>query len=166
MNSSKHNIAGRVWSAGLGLVLILMGGIFVWYLWAAYQRAAVTDSWIETPCVVTSSKIDDSQLTQHYSTKFRLDLEYSYVFEGKDFTGTKIRRLPVESASLKKIERKRLLYPEGTTVSCFVNPENPADVVLEHDSKASLYSIWFPGLFIFGGIGMIIGAFARGRARR
>ncbi|NNE91270.1 MAG: DUF3592 domain-containing protein [Verrucomicrobiales bacterium] len=156
--SQSPNLAGKLWGVALGITLILMGSLFVWYLWAAYKKATLTDSWIKTPCEIVSSTIDESQLTQHYSTKFRLDLEYQYTFEGRSFTGTRVRRLPVESASLKKVQRKQALYPADTSSHCLVNPENPAESVLEPDSKGSLYSIWFPGLFILGGCGIIVAA--------
>ena len=140
----------------LGMICILMGSLFVWYLWAAYQKATLTDSWIETPAVITSSNIDDSQLTQHYTPKYRLDLTYDYEFEGKKFTGTKIRRLATESGDLLKVQKKEAKYPVDEKVIAIVNPADPTEARLEPDSKGPLYSIWFPGLFIIGGVGIII----------
>jgi hypothetical protein len=44
-----------------------------------------------------------------------------------------------------------------------VNPALPAEAVLEHASRAALYSIWFPLLFVVGGLGMLRGALKRAR---
>jgi hypothetical protein len=41
---------------------------------------------------------------------------------------------------------------------CFVNPADPSFAILEKDSKAVIYTIWFPGLFVVGGLGMAVQA--------
>lgn len=138
-----------------------MGSFFVWYLWASYKKASLTDSWIETPAKITSSVIDQSQLTQHYMTKHRLDLTYDYQFKGEKLVGTKIRRLPTESGDLQKVQKKEKKYPVGAVVTALVNPEKSTEVILEANSKAALYSIWFPCLFIVGGLGIILAAIFR-----
>ncbi len=148
----------------LGLICIAMGSLFVWYLWASYKKASITNSWIETPATITQSSIDVSQLTQHYMTKYRLDVEYTYEFEGKKYTGTRIKRLPVESGDDLKVTKKMKAYPIGAEVTAFVNPSAPDEAVLERDSKAALYSIWFPCLFVLGGVGIIIANLSRRKA--
>ena len=45
-------------------------------------------------------------------------------------------------------------YPAGKTTTCRVNPNNPDFAVLKPDSLAPGYSIWFPGLFVIGGLGI------------
>lgn len=150
------NIGGRIWMILMGLLLVAMGAIFMSYLWNAYQRAKLMDSWVETPCRIVSATLDDSQQNQHYATKYRIDLRYEYEFEGKSYTGTQLKRLPSESADAKKLKKKMAPYPEGTTSTCFVNPDSPEMAVLKKDSKAALYSIWFPALFSVGGLGIIV----------
>ena len=83
----------------MGLLLVAMGAIFMSYLWNAYQRAKLMDSWVETPCRIVSAVLDDSQQNQHYATKYRIDLQYEYEFDGKSYTGTQLKRLPRASAS-------------------------------------------------------------------
>ncbi|MEM1444175.1 MAG: hypothetical protein AAGF67_17645, partial [Verrucomicrobiota bacterium] len=57
----------------------------------------------------------------------------------------------------KHIER----YQPDTNLVCYVDPKNPDFAVLKKDTKAALYSIWFPGLFVVGGAGMILTALVR-----
>jgi hypothetical protein len=64
---------------------------------------------------------------------------------------------------LDKAREKQLNYPPGSAQTCFVNPALPAEAVLEHASRAALYSIWFPLLFVVGGLGMLRGALKRAR---
>jgi hypothetical protein len=43
--------------------------------------------------------------------------------------------------------------------TCRVNPHDPDFAVLKPDSLAPGYSIWFPALFVIGGLGMTVRAF-------
>ncbi|NRB75519.1 MAG: hypothetical protein HRU46_14250, partial [Verrucomicrobiales bacterium] len=49
-NTSKPpiNLAGRIWTAVMGLGIALVGWVFVQYLWGSYERAAVMNDWVET----------------------------------------------------------------------------------------------------------------------
>lgn len=146
----------------MGLFLIVVGSFFIWYLWAFYQKASRMDQWVETPCIIEKSEIDASGLTQHYGTKYELVTLYRYEFGGKEYLGNKFQRIQPASGQKDKIESKQKQFPEGASTVCYVDPDSPGSAVLKKDTKASIYSIWFPGLFVFGGFGMIVTAL-RGR---
>ncbi|MEX2581052.1 MAG: DUF3592 domain-containing protein [Verrucomicrobiales bacterium] len=159
--SPGNHLSGRLWKIGLGLFLVLAGTLSARYLWNTYERASQMDDWVATPCEIVSADIDDSRLNQRGLVKYGLDVVYRYEFDGNTYTGDRVRRLPVESSDPKKAARKLEKYPAGSETVCYVDPDRPVAAVLEKDSKASLYSIWFPGLFIVGGIGMILSALFR-----
>ena len=125
------------------------GWILTQYLWNSYQRASLMDSWVQTPCQIISSEIDDTQLNQKGFPKYSLEVTYQYEYEGKKFTGDQIKRLPTEASDLKKVQKKQKSWPEGTESVCWVNPDEPNSAVLKKDTKAALYSIWFPKPFFW-----------------
>lgn len=137
------------------------GWILAQYLWNSYQRASQMDSWVEVPCHITSSEIDDSQLNQKGFPKYSLEVEYEYEYEGTDYKGNRIKRLPTESSDIRKVQKKQKAWPEESDSVCWVNPDEPKSAVLKKDTKAALYSIWFPCLFIIGGAGMVFTAIFR-----
>ncbi|MEM9281567.1 MAG: DUF3592 domain-containing protein [Verrucomicrobiota bacterium] len=155
------NLAGRIWKILLGTLLIIAGSIFVDYLWSSYQRAAIMDAWVKTPCVIETINIDDSQLNQRGVPKYLIEITYTYQFEGQDHTGDRMKRLPVEASDPRKVKAKLDGYEEGVETVCYVDPSNPDMAVLKKDSKAGLYSIWFPCLFVVGGLGIIVTALIR-----
>ncbi|MGB0154224.1 MAG: DUF3592 domain-containing protein [Verrucomicrobiales bacterium] len=155
------NLAGRIWKAFLGLGIAIAGWVFALYLWGSYERAAVMDSWIEVPCLIEATNIDDSQLNQRGVPKYILTVTYRYTFDGKERTSDRYKRLPTEGSDPRKVKAKEKKYPVGEESVCYVNPEDPDFAVLRKDSKAGLYSIWFPCLFIVGGAGMILTAIFR-----
>jgi hypothetical protein len=151
----------RLWNAGLGLMIAAAGAFFCWFLWKNHQIARLMDAWIETPCEILVSEIDDRALTQHGATKYTLTLLYRYEWNGDFYRSGRVRRHPIASTGREKVERWAERFPAGTRSTCRVNPRNPAESQLVPDSKAALYSIWFPGLFVVGGLGIAIGGLFR-----
>ena len=142
----------------MGAFLAWVGWVFVSYLWHSYQRAATMDGWIATSCRIESLEVDSSQPNQRGFPKHRLQVAYRYTYEGRDYTGDRIKRLPTEASDPRKLKRPIESYAAGTETVCYVDPADPASAVLKKDSKAPLYTIWFPCLFIVGGLGIALSA--------
>jgi len=155
------NLPGRIWKVVMGVFLIAVASVLVQYLWHSYERAALMDAWQEVSCKITKLDVDDSSRNQRGMTKYLMVVAYDYQFDGKEFTGSKIKLLPTEASDPRKLKKKIEAYAEGTDTTCYVNPQTPTEAVLKKDSKAALYSIWFPFLFIVGGLGMIFSALFR-----
>lgn len=155
------NLGGRLWKSLMGLMLVGVGSIFVQYLWNAYNRAAKMDEWVEVPCLITAMDVDDKELNQRGMPKYVFKVAYQFELEGKTYTGNRLKRLPTEVSDPRKLKDSIEAYAVGTKTVCHVDPDAPELVVLKKDSKAALYAIWFPCLFIIGGAGMILSALFR-----
>lgn len=145
----------------MGLVLVVLGGIFSAGLWRSYQRAMTTRSWVETPCRILSSVVLTERPTFNSPAAFRLGLTYEYQFQGSRHTGSKVRRIEGPTPHKDKVEALAAKFPAGHRLSCWVNPDRPEEAVLEHSTKAALYAIWFPLLFVLGGGVMAARAFRK-----
>jgi len=154
-------LGGRLWKCLMGLILIAVGSAFVQYLWHAYTRAAKMDDWVEVPCEIVKMDVDDEQLNQRGMTKYIFEVAYTYEFEGNTYTGSRLKRLPTEVSDPRKLKHHIKDYAVGAKTICYLDPDAPETVVLKKDSKAALYTIWFPCLFIVGGAGMIVSALFR-----
>jgi hypothetical protein len=153
--SSTSSFSGRLWLAGMGLFLALAGIVFTWVLYTAWQRAEETRRWTPTPCRITSSRLAKEQPTPNSNPAYRAEVRYIYTFAGIPMTGSLIKRVNSPTQH-EDVARKKLSdYPVGTELICYVNPTKPDQAVLKHDTRAALYSIWFPGLFVVGGLGMV-----------
>ncbi len=147
----------------MGLLLVGVGWIFVTYLWNAWQRAAQMDGWAEVPCRIESIAIDDTQRNQRGLPKYLLKISYRYHWQGHDYLGERYKRLPTEASDPRKLKGRLKQYSVGTETVCYLDPDAPELVVLKKDSKAALYTLWFPCLFIVGGAGIIYSALFRKR---
>jgi hypothetical protein len=161
---SPRDLGGRIWKCLLGLFLIAVSWALVTYLWRSYLRAAEMDAWVEAPCRIETLEVDDSLLNQRGMPKYLLKVTYRYQWNGHDYLGDRIKRLPTEASDPRKLKKKIEQYAVGTETVCWLDPDLPEMVVLKKDSKAALYTIWFPCLFMVGGAGMIVSALFRKQA--
>lgn len=146
--------AGRFWLAGMGLFLALAGLLFAGVLWRSYSRAMETRTWVTTPCRIISSVILTEKPSLNSTLVHRLGIRYEYEHQGQKYIGTKVKRVEGPTPHKDKIEALAAEFPTGRSAECYVNPLQPSEAILNHASKAALYAIWFPLLFVVGG-GMI-----------
>lgn len=146
--------AGQLWLASMGLFLVLAGLLFAGVLWRSYSRAMETRLWKPTPCRIVSSVILTEKPSLNSTTVHRLGIRYEYDYEGEKLTGTKVKRVEGPTPHKDKIEALAAEFPSGRSLTCYVNPSQPSEAILLHASKAAVYAIWFPLLFVLGG-GMI-----------
>jgi hypothetical protein len=135
---------------------------FTWVLWRAYTRAEETRSWAETPCTIITSTIISERPSPNSNITHRADIRYLYQFNGQSQTGTRIKRVDGATTHDERAQAVITAYPIGLQTNCYVNPADPRQAILKHGSRAALYSIWFPLLFVVGGLGMTWTALRRG----
>ncbi len=163
----------RVLKAAMGLLLLLIGSGGCLLLIISYQRGMVTRTWNEVPCSVVDARMEESG--DNANSEYRIYLRYLYDVDGREYTGTRWRRIIYQGHRAAEISRKSAhktdvaalmeQYPPGTKIVCYVNPQDPTDAVLEHQSRAALYTLWWPLIFAMGGVGIMWSAFRKKVAR-
>jgi hypothetical protein len=153
------NIGSRIFKTGLGLLLVIMGlgGTFV--LWTSWKRAEETRHWQPAEAVVLSSQVLTDHATPHSPPGYTAEVHYRYRYNGESYTSRRLKRVDGPTSHKEAAEATVAEHKPGQTVTCYVNPAQPDFAILEQDSRAALYSMWFPLLFVAGGAGMIVSAF-------
>ena len=156
--TGQGNKAGAIYLAGIGLAVALVGVVFVYLLWGSFQKAKATREWPEISCLIIQSKVKERS-EKHISKEYQWGVEYNYDFEGKPYS-SKLYTLRGSKWTSRRDEVKALMeeFPKDGKAICFVNPADPSRAILKHDSKAGGYSIWFPMLFVIGGLGIAYSA--------
>lgn len=167
----RHNpppsAGGRWFLVALGLSLALIGGLFVWLLARSFLRAREMRTWPEVPCVILNSEVAQRIHDPQSPPEFRLDLTFGYEWQGTPHTCDHLTlRGNPWSSQRERIEKQLAEFPTGMTTRCRVNPQNPDFAVLKPDSLAPGYSIWFPSLFVIGGLGIAIKALTTKKSGR
>ena len=161
--NNKPTRAGSLWLACMGMALAVVGTVFTGVLWHSWRLAEETRSWAATPAKILSSQVMPDQATPHSTLKYRAVVRYEYQIGGKVYHSGRVRRSEGPKADREEAEALRQNYSPGQNTTCWVNPAEPDYSVLEHDTRAPLYSIWFPLLFVVGGLRMAWGALGKKR---
>jgi hypothetical protein len=147
--------AGRWYLIILGLVLALIGGLFVGLMGRSFLRAREMRTWPEVQCVILSSEVQEKRHDENSPLEFRQTVSFGYEWQGQPRTSDLLTLRGSSWSSKREIAAERVSqYPAGKVTVCRVNPAAPDSAVLKLDSLAPGYSIWFPGLFVVGGLGI------------
>ena len=163
MEPSKR--AGAWYLTAVGLALCLIAALFLWLMGRSYLRAREMTTWPQVPCLILRSEVAERRIAANVAPDYRFAVLYRYEYAGKDYESDRwsLRgSMPrSEAAAVEELVQK---FPVGSTQRCWVNPNQPETALLKLDSRAAGYSLWFPGLFFLGGLGMIIGAWKKSSA--
>lgn len=142
-----------------GLVVAVIGGLFTALMWDSYQRASAMHIWPQAEAVILSSEIEERRHDEFTAKEYSMKLLYGYEWKGEAMSGERLTaRGNPWSKDLARIERELEKFPVGMKTMAYVNPTEPDYAVLKPDSKAAGYSIWFPLLFVVGGLGICVRA--------
>ena len=156
----KSAVGGSIYLIGLGLILALVGGAFTWLLGRSFIRAQEMDSWVRTDCVILESEVRERQIGIDVPVDYSFGLLFGYEYEGKRYASDRFDlRGNAWVKEKAKIQRLAKAFPLRSQQTCIVNPAKPDFAVLKRESKAPGYSIWFPILFLVGGLGVMGKAF-------
>jgi len=146
---------GRVFLFALGLLLAAIGGLFVWVMAASALRAKATRNWPQVPCVILVSEIEERLHDPQSPVEYRHHVVFGYEWESARLTSEQVSlRGSAWSSKRDVVFERSMRYVAGDDGRCYVNPADPTFAILEPDSLAPLYSIWFPGVFVLGGLVM------------
>jgi len=115
-------------------LLVLMGTAILIYGGYMLHKSAQSSSWPSVDGVIRTVKIEEqtSNSGDHGpSTTYAAGVTYDYAFDGKTFSGNRIRMVRVFSSDQSYAMEDERRYPVGKTVKVFYSPTDPADSVLE-----------------------------------
>ena len=140
--------------AGIGLLgmvfALFFASIFLFYpAWKTSQAK----KWTTTFCRVISSELAQTQSSRSTRKIFKAEIRYLYFFNGKEYESDQVCFLHFGSNHSERPKALVKRFPAGSMQNCFVNPEFPAEAVLDRDFNGN---VWIAGFMLlvalFGGI--------------
>ncbi|MBD28159.1 MAG: hypothetical protein CMO38_02795 [Verrucomicrobiaceae bacterium] len=159
--NESHKSSSFIGTVLFGLSIVFLGLLFIYVLLVAYSRAKETRSWNKVPAKILRVEIIESRPTPNSPIQFTPVVEYEYLFRNVNYVGTSIKRVNGPSSDKGRAEKKIKPFLKGADVDCWVNPNNPSQALLKHGTLAPLYTVWFPGLFVIAGLGIVVNACKR-----
>jgi Protein of unknown function (DUF3592) len=152
---ASQNQGGRWYLGILGLIIALVGGLFVWLMARSFLRAYEMRSWPEVSCIILTSEVEERKHDTNSPREFRQNVSFGYEWQGQPRTSDRLTLRGSSWSSKRELADGRVAaFPEGSSSTCRVSPTDPNFAVLKPDSLAPGYSIWFPSIFVIGGLVM------------
>lgn len=146
--------------------LFLFIGVVVFYFITLQPLLQVLSarSWVVTPCTIVSSRVQTHRGDD--STTYRVDILYRYEVDGQEHRSSRFKFMGGSSSGFKSKAEIVAQYPEGAQRTCFVNPRNPAEAVLQRGLTADMWFGAIPAVFMLVGGGGILAMVRKGASEQ
>lgn len=150
MASRLPGLGGKLGLSVFFLLFFSLGAFFEVVIIRDFGRAVRQRSWKGISCRIVTSEVEEHDDSD---SPYAFAVRYEYTFDGKAHTGTVYKRGYSGSEKYSDVQKIVEKYRPGQPVSCYVNPKNPAEVVLKRDSLLVGLVVFFPLIFVVIGAG-------------
>jgi len=147
-----------------GLIFVFAGLAAVW----SFALPGVRDfircrNWVATPCVMLRSEVET--VRGEDSDTYRIAVKYRYDVAGRQYIGDRYRIVKSSSSGLSSKQRIVNSLPPGARATCYVNPQNPAESVMDRSIGWDALLLLMPLVALLVGAGiMYVGVRLRRKA--
>lgn len=130
-----------------GLFLAVGLSLFYFMTWKPWSAWLATRFWQPVPCTVVTSRVTESSGADGGST-YRAEIAYSYSVEGREYQGSRYGL--TERSSGGSGDKAAIVadHPPGRRTTCWFDPDDPEESVLNRDFSPSLLVGIFPPVFL------------------
>ncbi len=114
-----------------------------------------------TNCVILSSQVVTSASSKGSST-YRIEMSYKYRVGGREYRSDRYDWSVGSTSGRASKEAVVERYPEGSEATCYVNPRDPTDAVINRDFEAVYLVGLFPMIFFVVGLVGVLSTFRKG----
>lgn len=142
----------------LGICFTLGGASFLYFATVRpLLRISAARSWTPVVCTIVAAEVkqhDDGDGGSTYS----IEMAYSYKFNGRDCVGHRYNFVEGSSSSSGWRYAVVRAHPPGRRTTCYVNPNDPTDAVIERGPHRELFWVGLLSLlFVLIGVGLLGG---------
>ena len=149
---SKNSKAGRLIMVAFFSVFLLVGcGVTYALFVGPVLKIFAARNWTQVPCGIVSSRVKSHRGDD--STTYSVDVVYRYTYQGRAYTSNGYHFMSGSSSGYNGKAEVVNRLPPGATTTCYVNPANPAEAVLNRNETGSLWFGLIPLVFAAVGAG-------------
>lgn len=167
------SVKGKNTLAATGCMILFFGafaaaGSFTFWMFTIrpFWGIASAQRWVETPCTIVSSEIEvhDGDDGDTYS----IEIKYDYEYDGRPYRGERYHFMYGMSSSGRSGKQEVVKrYPVGLQTTCYVDPNDPSEAVLNRGLTADLWWGLFSLPFLAVGYGgLLYGTGILGKGRK
>ncbi len=155
-NKKRGNKSGAGCLAAFGSIFFIAGvGIFLWGLVSIYD-AFQARNW--QPVEATIIHVEQVISRGDDSTSYGVRGSFNYEYQGKRYTSNKLNFYTgtdnIGDYQLDFYGELQRTKDNQRTITAYVNPDNPAEAVIDKDIRWGMLGFQSIFLFVFGGVGL------------
>lgn len=108
-------------------------------------------NWAEAPAVVRSSKVEENRSS--HGTTYRVKIKYDYEFQGGEYESDRYSFFGGWTSGRDSKQDIVDRYPPGFKFSCYVDPNNITQAVIDRELGAQVFWGLIPLIFVVVGLG-------------
>lgn len=149
----SNRLSGRLFGLIFGLPFFGMGALFCWMMGLSpLLKSLGSNDWVQTECRITSSEVERHRSSD--GSTYSIEISFSYQFGGQEYLSDTYNFNRVNSSGYEGKAKVVAQYAEGSTQTCWVNPEQPSQAVLSRAIPTIVYWIIpFSSVFMLIGLG-------------
>jgi hypothetical protein len=129
-----------------GAVFTLIGGLVLYFAAIAPAlKMLAARSWVPVECTILTSEVGRHSGSKG-STTYSINITYRYEFEGRSWESARYNFFTGSSSGYEGKAAVVRQYPPGARATCWVNPQQPSEAVLDRSPSA---------LMLFGLLGLL-----------
>ena len=154
-SSRSRSRGGKAVATVVPIFFFVIGAIAFYFLTVRpLQKVVGARNWVATPCTVISSRVQSHRGNK--GTTYRVDILYRYELNGEERCSSRYQFMDISSSGYKGKAEIVRRYPPGAQRTCFVNPRDPEEAVLERSLTPDMWFGAIPAVFmLIGAAGMI-----------
>ena len=136
------------------LPFLAAGCAVAWFVGLGpYLKSQAAADWIPTPCEIVHSEVTSS--TSDGSTSYGIDIHFRYEHQGRRYISDSYDFTDVSTSGRDAKAQVVAAHPVGSEATCWVNPEDPAEAVIDREPGGAMWWGLFGLPFILVGLGGI-----------
>lgn len=151
---ARSSVGGRLAGTAFCMIFVAVGAGLGWWLAGRHLVSVMAArSWTEVPCDILASEVTASHGSK--STSYDVAIRYRYEVDERPYESD---RFAFRSTALGKHAAQQAIvdaYPVGSQRTCFVDPADPHQAVLDRSARKDLLVGLFPCIFLVFGLGFI-----------
>lgn len=147
---------GLIFAAGFFGLFFVIGSVATWaFAVRPLYRVISARSWMAVPCTIVSSRVIEHDSDDGYT--YSVGLVYRYDFGGRTYTADRYKFSTGSSSGRKGKQAIVAQFPPGRDATCYVNPADPTEAVIERGYTGEMWFGLIPLVFVLVGGGGIYG---------
>jgi hypothetical protein len=151
MGLKLMNLGRDIMNIGF-IIAIVLGGVLIIVAGRNIFLGRKSQNWPTTPGTVLYTGMETYQSRDEdgsLSTTYGATIQYSYEIGGTNFQGNRRTFTEVKTSSRRRVGQILERYPQGSAVSVYYDPNDPANSVLETGVGWSGYLFLALGVIVF-----------------